>query len=675
MRPNTVALFTEVPEPPTEKFLAPLRERFGNRFRLVAKPRTQAGRLRVYRSIADLPERPDVAVIDLSPAEDVLAAADACGHSGVPFAMVTANFQDFGDQGGQLESELLHVVRSHGMRLLGPNASLNLYEAMPAAEVGVGRIGLITQSGHMGRVIFQSAAHGVAFSRWIPIGNELDLETADFIEYLAGDPDTAVVAGYFEGFRDGASLRRALGAAAAAGKAVVMIKVGRHSAAARMAVTHSAHLTGSDRAFDGLCRQYGVIRVADVDELIETAALFAKVSPPAGDGIALYGISGGAVALMADQAESHGMVLPVLSESTQSELNTVLPGHLGVSNPVDPGNLYRTGTEADRRKVLETLGSDPAISVVVCALTGVIGGITDDFVADIVRFRDATEKTVVTTWNTWDMDTPAYATLVRSGIPIFRSFRGCFGALSSLIWYRDRRADAASRPLLQLPPIPASVERRLLTTGEAGDFLASCGIPVVAGHEVLGEADLVAAMQRLRTKAVLKAEVPGIVHKTEHQLVELDLDSPQKAAAAYHRLRRRVESLATNAEAIYHLQQQVSAGIELIVGLARDDVLGPVLVLGAGGVLAEILDDVSVRPLPVTPADVTEMVAELRIYRVLLGARGMPPANLRELERVLLAVATAGIDPSARLLELDLNPVFASPEAVVAVDHVVVVAP
>ena len=654
--------------------MATLRDRFGDRFHLVDSDGGTVAGHQISASLDEVPGDLDVAVIEAGGA-DVCDAAEACARRGVANLAVTTGLGQADDPAGTIERRLLAMVRGAGMRMIGPNASLNLYERMPAAAgVGTPKIGLITQSGHMGRVVIQSSGHGIAFSRWIPTGNEADLEGADFIEYFAYDPDTSVIAGYFEGFRSGTNLRRALAAAAAQGKPVVVVKVGRHEAASRMAETHSAHLTGSDAVVDGLLNQYGAIRVGDVDELIETAALCAKLRPrPRGQGVALYGISGAAVALMADQAQSHGVEVPQMSSATQQKLHAVLPADLGVANPVDPGNLYRTGTVDDRRSVLRTISEDPAVDVVVCALTGVIKGITDDFVADIIWCRDTAGKPVVTTWNTWEMATPAYTTLVQSGIPIFRSFRGCFGGLRDLFEWQRRAPRVATRPPVEREPATSTGKSHRLDPTESSALLSRYGIPLVGERVVSSETDVLEAASELGFPVVLKAHAAESAHKSDAGLVQLDIRSADDALQALRQLRARALRVSASGDIVYQMQHQVDAGTELLVGLVRDPVFGPAMLVGAGGIFAEVLDDVSVRPLPITRSDAEEMLGALRCYPLLNGVRGRPAADIDRLIDLLLAVAAAAGDAASGIVELDLNPVIAGPDGAIVVDSVVIV--
>ena len=659
-----------------ESVLGDLRRRWGEGFHLVDPAGGVLGEVPVHTRLEDVPAPIDLAVLDV-PSGDVLEVVNACGRSGVRFLIVSSSgFAELDAEGAEVEQKLVAAVHAHGMRMLGPNANANCFDAMPPpANPSIGRIGLITQSGHMGRVIAQASDHGVAFSRWVPTGNEADLEAADFIEYFAHDAETAVIAGYFEGFRDAVKLRAALDAAAEHGKPVVVIKVGRHESARRMATSHTAHLAGSDAAVDGLFKQYGVIRVHDVDELIETAALCAKIAPvPAGSRAGLYGISGGALALMADHAEAEGVEVPLLADETQRELHSLLPKHLGVGNPVDNGNLYRTGTKEQRTAILGLIEADPSVDVVVCALTGFIPKVTDDFTEDILELASDRRKPLVVTWNTWQMESDAYAALVRSGLPIFRTFRGCFRALAAYLAHRARLAAAVGRPLPDRA-VPGGGPRRTLDPGSALALFGRHGIPLVEERLVDSADEARAAAESIGGPVAMKVLLDGFPHKSDVGLVLTDLRTADAVAGAFAALRARAVELSPGiGPPPVLVQRQVGAGVELIVGVTVDEEIGKVLLVGLGGIHTEVTRDVSVRPLPVTRADVGEMLRELRGHELLLGVRGSAPVNLEAVEEVVLGAAALAADPVSSVVELDLNPVIAGPADAVVVDSLVIVA-
>lgn len=658
-----------------ERILSPLRARWGDAFRLVDADGGSIGSTPVYRDVAEIPGAVDLGVLAV-PAGDVLDTVEACGERQLRNLIVSTDFAPLGAEGTELERRIVRAVRSYGMRMLGPNANANSFDAMdPPVHPRIGKIGLITQSGHMGRVIFQSSAHGVAFSRWVPTGSEADLDASDFIEYFACDEETAVVAAYLEGIRDPTKLRRALAAAAEMDTPVVVIKVGRHDAAVRMAVSHTGHITGSDAIVAGLFKQYAVVRVDDVDELIETAALHAKLRPAPRKGrVGLYGISGGALALMADHAEAQGVPVPVLGEETQSHLRTLLPPHLGVTNPVDNGNLYRRATAEPRREIIRTIAEDPAVDLLVCALTGFIPGLTDDYAGDILDYAASGGTPVVATWNTWEMAVDAYNAVVRSGIPVFRSFRGCFRALAGYFERQRLLASARARPVGTRPSEFSTGDAQRASPLRTIKLLRRYGIPLVEERRVETAAEASQLAVALGMPVVLKSLLSDYPHKSDAGLVRTDISSPEDAEEAYVALRRRTRDLAPSGDPEIIIQPQLDGVAEVIIGVTSDPTLGKALLLGLGGIFAEVVRDVSIRPLPVTKSDVDEMLGELRGRELLDGARGQPAGDISALTATALAVAELADDPRNAVVELDLNPVIVRNRGVVVVDHLLYVA-
>ena len=290
-----------------------------------------------------------------------------------------------------------------------------------------GKIGLLTQSGHNGRPFVQGAEFGVGFSRWVPTGNEVDLELGDFLEYFAYDDDTQVIGAYVEGFKSADQLRRALQAANDNDKPVVMLKIGETEAGSRMASSHTGHLTGSDAVVNGLFAQHGVTRVGDLDELLDTAALFSKFPADAGPNVCMYSISGGSGTLMMEQAEKCGISLPELTAETQKALHEIIPSYLTVSNPVDNGGTLVLSIPQEKRlEILDLIANDPNVDVLVVGLTAPLGPMTAALANDVLLWSPTAPIPTIVTWNSYKIEEPAFSDVVASGVPTFRSFRNCF---------------------------------------------------------------------------------------------------------------------------------------------------------------------------------------------------------------------------------------------------------
>jgi acetate---CoA ligase (ADP-forming) len=661
---------------PPEQWLQSQRALWGDSFYLVNPSGGHVGTVPIYRRIADVPDPVELAVITIG-RDRVAAAAEECGRRGIRYLLVqTIGFREAGPEGAALEDELLEIVRRHGMRLLGPNTTTSSFLPMAAPQnPRIRKIGLVTQSGHMGQAIVQAAPYGVAFSRWVPTGNEADLEAADFIEYFAYDRETAVIAAYLEGFRDGAKIRRALAAARTQNKPVVAIKVGASTIARQIASSHTAHLAGSDSAAKGLFKQFGVIRVGDVDELIETAALHAKLPPMKGSGVALYSMSGGSSALMADQAESFGVSIPTLTQQTQARLHELIPSYLAVSNPIDNGgSLPGTGTLQQRRLAFEIICEDPSIDLLVVGLSGVVPN-TGRMASDVVDFVAVSEKPVAVVWNTWKMDVPEFAALVESGVPLFRSFRSCFQAVAGLVEF-NRRLMSGSRPAYSpTAPVGTSASpRRVLDFVESATLLDNYGVRVPKARIVRSFEEAREAAIEIGYPVVLKAFLPDVVHKSDAGLVRTGLAKASELQIAFRQMAARVEELAPGSSGTsLQVQGQASAGTEMIIGVIQDPTLGPVILVGLGGIFTEVLNDVSVRPLPITVTDANEMIGELQGYPLLAGFRGISRVDVEALVEALMSVAHLAEDPNNHIRELDINPIIVSSDGAIAVDSLVVV--
>ncbi|HLN43947.1 MAG TPA: acetate--CoA ligase family protein, partial [Acidimicrobiales bacterium] len=489
----------------------------------------------------------------------------------------------------------------------------------------------------------------------------------------------------FEGFKDPAKLRRALEAANTQGKPVVALKMGSTEAGTRMASSHTGHLAGSDAVVEGLFAQYGVVRVRDLDELLETAALFAKLPAGTGGRCCLYSISGGSGTLMAEVAESSGVPVPVLSARTQAGLRKMIPDYLTVANPVDNGAQFLVSAPVeDRKRVFDLVAADPDIDVVVIGLTGALGRLTDRFAEDIVAFIDDVEKPIVVTWNSFKTDEQGFKTLVDAGVPLFRSFRNCFEALHAFARYQQAASSFRSRKPMpgRLPkgaadaltdgggtqpsPLGADASRRLLE---------SFGIPLAGEGLAHSAAEAARMASHIGFPVVMKIASPDFPHKSDAGLVRLSVSSATDAKAVYTELVERATRAKRGAriEGV-QIQEQVEGGTEMIVGVTRDPVFGPAVLVGTGGVFAEILKDVAVRPLPIDRRDAQEMVQGLRGFPLLGGARGRERGDVKALVDVVLGVARLAAACGDRLVELDLNPVVVRRHGAVAVDSLVVTA-
>ena len=619
-----------------------------------------------YRSVSDVPaDSVDVAVILTGDAFEGFRAVQAKSPG---FAVVfAAGFAEVGAEGSRKQEELAAMVHSSPTRLLGPNTNANAFELFRDDLEGK-RIALITQSGHQGRPIFQAQDLGIALGWWAPCGNEVDLEFADFAGWFAEQPSCGVVAAYIEGFKDGRTLRLAADRAAAAGVPIVCIKVGRTEEGRSMAMSHTGHLTGSDAVTSAVFRQHGITRVRGLDELQDTSAMLARAAPPQGDGICVYAISGGTGAHMADLAAEAGLRLPDLIPESQRALHEWIPTYLRVSNPVDNGGPPSSDWRG--RKILDTIVADPNVACVVVPITGALESMSMPLARDLVDVAETTDKPICVVWGSPIGDEAAHTVLRSSSkVVTFRTFNNCVQAVRAwLDWhafverYRSPFARSSSRrrtPLL-LPDAAGPVSEH-----ESKQLLAAYGIPVTREEVVTSARDAVKAAEAIGLPVVLKASSAGIAHKSDQGLVRVGLATAREVRSAFAEL-----AAASGGEVL--VSELVSGGTECVVGVSTDELFGPTVMFGLGGVFVEVLGDVTFRVPPFDVAEARRMIDEVRGAALLRGVRGRPRGDVRALADTIVRVGRLALEQSDRLVELDINPLVVQPKGVVALDALAV---
>jgi acyl-CoA synthetase (NDP forming) len=631
---------------------------------------------RCYRTIFDVPGDIDLAVILTGRAvesfEEVLQRKAA-------FAVIfAAGFGEIGGEGAELEASLAALVQSGDTRVLGPNTNLNAFEDFRADLEGPS-IALITQSGHQGRPVFQGQELGIRISHWAPTGNEVDLELADFVRHFADQPEVGVIAAYVEGFKDGRSLMLAADHAARLHKPIVAVKVGRSDEGRSMAHAHTGHLTGADAVTSAVFRQFGITRADGLDDLLETAAAFARTKPPAGDGVCVYAISGGTGAHMVDLLAAAGVWLPPLAAETQRMLHDgLIPSYLRVSNPVDCGGPPVADERG--RRILDAILADPHVDVLVVPITGAVDTFSDPFTRDLVAVAATTDKPVFVVWGApAGTDDTYYFRLLDGGLPVFRSFANCVKAVAAYLdyWafatrYRSPFDDVPLEPL----PAVATARRLLGQAGPGGTLSEHASKELVAAYGIArtrdilcdGSAEAVQAANQIGFPVVMKISAPALSHKSDLGLVRLGVASTDEVRATYDELVRTAGTAGGQDVPIEGVLvcETVSDGVETVVGVSQDELFGPMVMVGLGGILVEVLGDVAFRVPPFGRDEAERMVRDLKGFPLLRGARGAPPADVGALVDVIMRVQRLALDLSdpsdLGLAELDVNPLVVRPE-------------
>ncbi|MFB6619278.1 acetate--CoA ligase family protein [Streptomyces sp. NPDC085524] len=649
-------------------------ERVGARIHPVHPTRTTVFGLPCHASVADLPEQVDLAVLLVG---DPLPVIEELAETKVKFAVAFASgFAETGDAGAAAQARLASAVQRSGLRLLGPNTNLNAFEEF-RDDLDGPAIALITQSGHQGRPVYTLQELGIRLSHWAPTGNEADLETSDFISYFAEQPEVGAIACYVEGLKDGRSFLLAADRAARNGVPVVAVKVGRTETGARMAASHTGKLTGADTVVDAAMRQFGVIRVDGLDELQDTAALLARARKPKADGVVVYSISGGTGAHFSDLATEAGLTLPTLSEAKQAELHQWIPEYLNVANPVDNGG-HPVG-DWRGRKIIDAILADPSVGVLICPITGPFPPMSDKLAQDLVDAAEATDKLICVIWGSPVGTEDAYRTtlLGSSRVATFRTFGNCITAVRAYLGHHRFTAGYRS-PFEDAPRTPSPSYRKaqaLMRPGQqlsehaAKQLLRAYGIRVPREQLVTSAAAAVRAAGLVGYPVVMKASGPQLAHKTELGLVKIGLTSASQIRDAYRELTdiARYENVPLDGILVC---QMVERGVEMVVGVTQDELFGPTVTVGLGGVLVEVLRDAAVRVPPFGEDQARAMLGELRGHALLEGVRGAPAADVDALVEVILRIQRMALELGDELSELDINPLMVLPrgQGAVALD-------
>lgn len=629
-----------------------------------------------YPDVASLPECPDVAVIAVG-AQRVAGVLSELGKAGCRYAVIlSSGFAEAGEAGARAQREITAIAHCHGMQVTGPNCQgyMNISEGIHVgfgAPYGLtypkGHLSLTSQSGAFGNsIVMLASQEGIGFRHYVSTGNESVTTSLDFMDAMIDDPDTHVIAGYVEGFQDAGRLlsigRRAL----MAGKPLLIWKVGTSEAGAKAAASHTANLGGSMALYRAAFRQSGIIEVSDVGDLADCSKALLPGRLPAGNRLAVVTISGGAGIAMADGAADGNLHLPALSAHTVAALEEVLPSFAAIANPLDVTASLLTDANL-LRVTLETLADDPNVDMIGLALAAASGTLAVELAEEIVRISKAREVPILVAWNADPASVAeAYEILDKAGIPRYQSPVRCARGASALWAFAQARGQIAKvldeHPLvLDRSEVRAALHGRRndLTEFEAKKVLAAYGIGVTREGLATSAEEAVRIAAALHGPVVLKIQSADIPHKTEAGGVRVGVEGAADITAAYRQIITNAEG--HNALAAVDgvlVQEMVGGGIEMILGINNDPLFGPAVMVGFGGIFAEVWKDVSFRLAPITRSEAESMVRELRAFAILDGARGRPKADLTALVDTLMRLSALAVDLKDTVQELDINPLF-----------------
>ena len=648
--------------------------------------------LRAYPNLAAIPGGADLAIV-VVPNHLVPEVLEDCASAGIGAVNIISS--GFGEQqedagGAARQAAIGAFARRTGIRIVGPNCLGNIsVPAKMTASSGPypvlrrGGIALALQSGLIAySIILPAHDRGMGFSYVVTLGNEADVDVADMIRYYAADDETRVIGCFVEQFRTPEKFLAAAELAAERQKPLVMLKIGRSEGGRRTALAHTGSLVGSDGIADAVMRQYGITRVHNLDQMAETLAIFHSKKLPRGRGVASAFVSGGAAGLTADLGAECGLDFPTLAPQTVARLNTIIPAFGTVGNPLD-----YTGQAAQQPEILEgslaALAEDPNIHTIIYgrafpsrmdrvdASGKVIWRMPEQYPDKVFLVMSLVAGETKASASQTVM--PADPATELDGIPFLQGTENSLKAVASLIDYAEFQRARASEPRRHASSSPLAEQARALVRAagnqplverEAKALLAIYEIPTVRETLVTASEGAVAAARAIGYPVVLKIESPDLPHKTEAGGVLLGVADDEAVRAGYAQIMARAHAYKPDAAlAGVLVQEMVTDGQELILGMTQDPSFGPAIAVGLGGIFVEVLQDVALGMPPLTAHDSRTMLARLRGAAILdgSGSRGRGAADTEAVVQILTRFAQLCIDLRDEVAEIDINPLLVLP--------------
>ena len=646
---------------------------------------------RSYASIADIGEPVELVVI-ATPPQTVPGIIENCGIHGVKAAVIiTAGFGEAGHEGELLEKELLETARRYGIRLIGPNClgimrpSIGLNATFNNGGANVGNIAFVSQSGALCTAILDWAqSNDVGFSSVVSMGSSTDVDFGEILDYLVSDANTHSILMYIEGIRNARRFMSALRAAARI-KPVILVKVGRHAAGSKAAMSHTASLVGADDVFDAAVSRAGVVRVQTITQLFTAAKALSCGFRPVGNRLAIVTNGGGPGVMAADRAADLGLTMATLSDATIEDLNQHLPPNWSHGNPVD----IIGDAKADRYShAVKMCLEDENVDGVLAILTPQAMTKPLESAQALIELSNTHSKPLLTCWMGETQVAAARDAFAKAHKPHFRTPEPAVEVFSHLsAYYRNQKL------LMQVPgPLSHHIEpdvesarliiegtlqehRKVLSEMESKALLSAFNIPVAKTMVAHSPNEALLIAQQLGFPVAMKVNSPDITHKSDAGGVLLNLNNAQEVRAAYQHILDNVQHNRPNVriDGISIEPMIVKPnGRELMIGVTSDAVFGPVITFGAGGTAVEIMGDRAVALPPLNNFLIKELIQDTRIAKMLGAFRNMAPANMAALEDVLLRVSEM-VCELPLLKEMDINPLILDENGALAADARVVV--
>jgi acyl-CoA synthetase (NDP forming) len=627
---------------------------------------------RCYSQVSYIPGDPvDVAIV-LVTAERVLEVVKDCAASGVRFLVVlSSGFSETGQAGRGLQEEMVRLARASGLRVYGPNSPglaniadrvLLSMSPVAGADVTSGPVGLVTQGGGIGRALMQWMDRGLGIGLWCSPGNEADLDIADFINHMVGDERIRVIGAVVEGFSEGRKFLDVARRAREAGKPIVILKIGRSEYGQKTAASHTASIAGNDAVASAVFAQYGVVRVNDVDELGETLQMFSMTLAAADRDVTrtcVYSFSGGTASLAADLVGSAGLELATFDPATSLAVKTRAPAFGFVDNPVDI--TTKVFTDADlNRAVFRLICDDPNVGSVLFAMPADYAEDTVAVCRDAVEIARSAGTLLIPVWMS-PRRGGGYQVLHAAGLAPFDGVHRAVQALRRFAEWRDSvlppGGTGTPEPDTPRAILAPATSEHALTYEQSKGLLSSAGVRVPRESFATSAQGAAEAAERIGGPVVMKLSAPGLIHKTEVGGVQVGIRGGEQAAAAFEEMASpdRLAAFGIEADGVF-VEEMIAEGLDLLVSAHDDEVFGPVLTLGAGGVATEIEMDAAHLAMPFGDTELLRALRGLRLWPRLAGFRGSPGCDLSVLARVVYAIAELYLAEAASIAEIEINP-------------------
>ncbi|SFE53401.1 acetate--CoA ligase family protein [Alteribacillus iranensis] len=634
-----------------------------------------------YPTVDDIPGSIQSIYISI-PGDHVLPTLEAAKRKGASSAVViSSGFGEGGGAGQDKAEELARFSEENNFAVCGPNCLGLINASHRFSSYGFffpdgfqrGNVGGVFQSGGLMHAIAgELSQRGVGLSSIVSSGNETVVNSSHYLEYLANDPNTDVIIGFLEGIKDPERFVKAAEAAYRNRKPIIVFKVGKSEKAAESAVAHTGSMTGSDQVIDTLLKQKGIIRVDDIDELIETTVLFSNKKFMNGPNLAITTTSGGEAGMYADIGEDLGIQFAEFSDATKSRLKEVLPEFGSMGNPLDT-----TGNAALDKDLysscISILAEDNQVNMIAVSQMDINESslkhnkATQVIVESLEENSQKYDKPMICfTPNAGGADKSVCSKLSAIGVPLLIGGRSALTAINNLSWYsqliREDNLLKESREYNKktITPLP---DKRVLTERESQELLKSYGVPIAEKQLATSGREAVDYANAIGYPVVMKVESSDVPHKSDAGGVKLNLKNSEEVMQAFEAIMTSVQAKHPNAAISgVAVEEMVQDGVEALIGVKNDPLFGPALVIGTGGVLVELLQDYATRIAPIDREDALTMIQETKLNKMLSGYRGRPKGDVEALADTLVKISQLALDYSDQIEEIDINPLLVLPE-------------